>query len=142
MQIIAPPVGDDVYRTATVDTDAQTFQTSTNVVNPLGIMTMGILAPASREISSAAGSLPDTQPMRDALDALNSLGAKHGITGVHVSTNPELYGTLQVEGKYSSLYRSGGPVLTEIGKGDIEAGRTIAHEITDAARSVLDLALA
>lgn len=87
----------------------------------------------SRVIQGSGASALD-----DAVRALHNLGRRHGVNGINVSENPNLYGALKLS--RSSLYESGGRILRELGDGDVERGRQVAHRIDGAARRVLDFA--
>ena len=112
-QILAPTVDQSFGRfTSTkVTTDigdagpTARIATEKSITNPLGIVTLGHLAPSSHRIG---GSVREVQPSGSAADAiagLHRLAAEHDVTGINVGSSPR-HSTFRVGD--STLFINGG----------------------------------
>jgi hypothetical protein len=133
---------DDVIRTAVSHADdASAVLTRTkSIVNPLA--PAAVFAPQYANKGLLTWNLLErtsTTPLRggagldDAIRAFESLGAEHGIDSVNLSST-----TLRRVG--TGFHESGGRILTELGGGDVELGRSIAQQLRGAAERVASFA--
>lgn len=133
------------YRHTTVDTaitnGAATAKVThdSGITNPLHILTTGaigtglfrpdITSKQRTHVLEGTGS----SPLDDAVSALQALGDRHRITGINLSTNPSLTGSVEFQDK-PGMYVSGGDTAQRAG------GPDALRAIDEAARIVLDLA--
>jgi hypothetical protein len=103
------------------------------VTNPAYILSTGTLGPAELFSRSTSRTIEGTGSgaLDSAVKALHELGAKHGATGINLSSDPSLPGTIAFEDS-PGVFLGGAPVTERIGREAITA-------IDAAARSVLDI---
>lgn len=126
----------DVIDTGIVDDVAHAAATrSKGVTNPLYLLTFGQIGtgafrPALWE-SSASTVVRGTGSgaFDDAVRSLHELGARHGVDGISLKLDPELYGGIKFADR--GFYESGQRVIDRI-------GREAAFDLDGAARRVLD----
>ena len=108
--------------------------TSKGVSNPAYLGTGGVVGPASfldrTKIRSVAGS----ESLNTAVQALHELGDRHGIQGILLDTGSTFAGGMMLKDK-PGMYLSNSAETKAIGS-------TALRAVDDAARAVLQLALA
>lgn len=126
----------DVIDTGIVDDVAHAAATRTKgVTNPLYLATFGQIGTGAFRPSlweSSASSVvrgTGSGAFDDAVRSLHELGARHGVDGISLRVDPEMYGGLKFA--ETGYYISGQPVIDRI-------GRAAAFELDGAARRVLD----
>lgn len=129
------------FRDTTIDTSihdgvaSAKVTTQTGVTNPAYILSTGALGKAALFERTKSNTVTGngSSPLDDAVTALHAIGDEHGITGINLSTNPSLTGTVQFADR-PGVFVGGGDTAQRAG------GQDVLRSLDAAARSVLDLA--
>ncbi len=143
--IHAPPLDSSVhFRDTTVDTSispsgAATANVTTDkgLINPAFVLSFGHIGKPDLVSRTSTSSVRGTgsSPIDDAVSALHELGDAHGVTGIRLSSNPSLTGTIRFADA-NGIFVGGGDTAARVG------GHEQLRAIDDAARRVLELATA
>ncbi len=139
---ISAQAGNSAYRTKNIDVDTSLdggaamakVTRRSDVTNPLYVASFGTIGPPGFFERTTSHTVTGSAPLDDAVSALHALGERHGVTGILLSSSPELVGGMMLES-------APGHYLTN--SAETKAiGAAALRQIDDAARAVLDLATA
>ena len=140
--IHAPPLDSSVrFRDTTIDTSIDAGVASADVhvekglINPAFVLSFGHVGKPDLVSRTTDRTITGTgaAPLDDAVSALHELGEAHGVTGIRLSSNPALTGTIRFEDA-NGIFVGGGDTAARVG------GHANLRAIDDAARQVLELA--